>query len=598
MKFWVVSPMQMIRKCKTTPGVKIFFLLLILGLSVTLSSCGVFPEKSQSSEQQSVKSGESEAVPQVEASNDSTSTTTEGSSTIPSDKQSIATEDKSTGAQVIEPTAIVQQEIKLEPIPEPPASSVKDKEATSESINKTEEIAAADASMQQGAQKNAETKSDIKLAKIEPALGKSPTTEAAAPISPKANHFTITVAKKDRRHPKYGEGHEMGFLINGVPGGGVVLERGKTYQFDVVTNPKHDVYISKNPIGWGASPWSEGVEGAYIYQGTMTFTPGENAPSVLYYSCRNHPNMGGAIHIINPGEKFDLKKLAQASSDNSVGAASATSQELTASDKPQVTVAMVNQKLMFADMLVNSANSSRVKASAHEEAKQMQDKAEKLLGDAKNRLKAGDNQQAYSFAEEALKLLKSAARLVPSEEEMAALRENHKELLTSVEHFEQSHKESFDRMLKANGNASAVDYDKEHVAALKEEARVMADKNDYSNANKKLQTAQRLITTAIQKMLNSQTIVYDLNFETAEEEYEYELKRFGGYEELVPIAVEQKQPNEGTQKLMESFVKKGQNKRDIAMETAKGGDFPRAIAMLQDATKEIRRALRMVGVMQ
>ena len=49
---------------------------------------------------------------------------------------------------------------------------------------------------------------------------------------------------------------------------------------------------------------------------------------------------------------------------------------------------------------------------------------------------------------------------------------------------------------------------------------------------------------------------------------------------------------------MESYVKKGQGMRKTAIETAKDGDFPRAIAMLQDATEEIRRALRMLGVAQ
>jgi hypothetical protein len=153
-------------------------------------------------------------------------------------------------------------------------------------------------------------------------------------------------------------------------------------------------------------------------------------------------------------------------------------------------------------------------------------------------------------------------------------------------------------MLKAGGETAAVDYDKKLVAGLMEDAEKLTKKNDYVSANRKLEQAQGIITTAIQQMLNSQTIVYDLNFESPQEEYEYELKRFGGYEELIPIAVEQKQPNEGTKKLMQSFVEKGQKKRNIAIETANGGDYPRAVAMLQDATKEIRRALRMVGVMQ
>jgi hypothetical protein len=99
-------------------------------------------------------------------------------------------------------------------------------------------------------------------------------------------------------------------------------------------------------------------------------------------------------------------------------------------------------------------------------------------------------------------------------------------------------------------------------------------------------------------MLNNQTIVYDLNFESAEEEYQYELRRFQGYEELVPIAVEQKKPKAGAKKLMESFVKKGTDLRDRAVKAAEAGDYPTAIAMLQDATKDVRRGLRMIGVMQ
>jgi hypothetical protein len=433
----------------------------------------------------------------------------------------------------------------------------------------------------------------MEIAKIDPSVLEPAKIEPPVPTSTGPEHFVITVAQKDKRHPKFGEGHQMGFLINGVPGGAVVVERGKSYRFQVVTNPKHDVYISTKPIGWGASPWSEGVEGAYIYEGTMNFTPPDSAPEVLYYSCRNHPYMGGEIHVINPGDEVDIANLTQTVS------ATAPAQNAPAkSNQPEVSVAMVNQKLMFADMLVKSTASARVKASAHEEAKQKQLQAENLVVQAKDQLKAGNNQDAYANAEQGLALLKEAARLVPSEDEITVLKESYKELLHSIENFKQSHDESYQRMLKSGGKQPAVDYDKKQVALLMDGAQNSANNNDYIDANKKLEQAQHMITAAIQKMLNSQTIVYDLNFETPQEEYEYELKRFGGYEELIPVAVEQKNPNEGTKKLMTSFVEKGRKMRSIAEETAKAGDYPRAIAMMQDATKEIRRALRMVGVMQ
>ena len=169
---------------------------------------------------------------------------------------------------------------------------------------------------------------------------------------------------------------------------------------------------------------------------------------------------------------------------------------------------------------------------------------------------------------------------------------------SSIKDFEVSHKESYQRILKKQGKDAVNDYDKNEVEKLKTSAEQSAKKGDYLKANQNLEKAQRMITVALHKMLNNQTIVYDLNFETAEEEYEYELKRFAGYEELIPIAVEQKKPAAGPKKLMESFLKKGQDLRDRAVKNAKAGDFPTAIAMLQDATKDVRRALRMIGVAQ
>ena len=67
---------------------------------------------------------------------------------------------------------------------------------------------------------------------------------------------------------------------------------------------------------------------------------------------------------------------------------------------------------------------------------------------------------------------------------------------------------------------------------------------------------------------------------------------------MIPIAIEAKKPAPGAIKLMESFVEKARKRRDQAVEKAEAGEYGDAIAMLQQATKTIRRALRMVGVMQ
>ncbi|WP_455366349.1 hypothetical protein [Kaarinaea lacus] len=428
------------------------------------------------------------------------------------------------------------------------------------------------------------------IAKISPAITEEkPATESEAqiPVSTGPDHFVITAKKKDKTHPFYGKGHQMGFLVNNEQGKEIVLERGKTYRFDVATDPMHDVYISLKEIGWGSTPYSEGIEGMYTYKGTMTITPGENTPDYLFYSCRNHPYMGGKIHIVDPGQTVQIAKTTAAA-----GAV------VSAAQDEQVSKADVNQKIMFADMLLKSKNSQSVLKSNISDAVELHKKAESELQSAKANLAAGKTADAYAQAESAIAMLKQSTKLVPNESALERLKHQYKELQASIKDFEASHKENYERTLKKQGKDAAVDYDKDQVVKLKASAEEASKKGDYVKANKDLEEAQHLITVALHKMLNEQTIVYDLNFETPQEEYEYELKRFQGYEELVPIAVEQKKPAEGARKLMESFVKKGQDLRDRAVQAAKDGDYPTAIAMLQDATKDVRRGLRMVGVMQ
>ena len=407
------------------------------------------------------------------------------------------------------------------------------------------------------------------------------------PVSSGPDHFVVTAEVKDKSHPLFGKGHKMGFAVNNVQGKEVVLERGKSYRFDVATDPMHDVYISLKEIGWGSVPYSEGIEGMYTYKGTITIKPDDKTPDLLFYSCRNHPYMGGKIHVIDPGEKVKIAKRTEVKES-----------EAKPADKKEHSEADANQKIMFANMLMTSKNTQSIAKSNISEAVDLFNKAEKALNSAKSQLKAGNNNKAYADAENAITLLKKSSKLVPNESQIALMKDKNKELLVSVKDFEVSHKENYERIVAKQGKEAAVDYDKQKVEQLKSSASDFAKKGDYGKANKNLDEAQHIITAAIHKMLNNQTIVYDLKFESAEEEYEYELKQFEGYHELIPIAVEQKKPAEGAKKLMESFVEKGTKLRDQAIQKAKEGDFPTAIAMLQDATKDVRRGLRMIGVSQ
>jgi len=419
----------------------------------------------------------------------------------------------------------------------------------------------------------------------------APTSETQnVPASKGPKHFVITTQTKNASHPLFGKGHAFGFSVNSVQGKDVVVERGSTYQFEVVSDPKHDVYISTKQIGWGGAPWVDGVEGMYTYKGTINFVPPKNTPDKLYYACRNHPYMGGTIHIINPGQQISLKQ--PLSSDSGASSANTSGSDVSG----PISAATVKQKLMYANMLVKSK--AQQGNSGNDKALALQNKAEKYIAEAQSKLSAGANAEALALAEKAVGSIKQSAKLVPNKSELERNKARYTELLASVLDFEASHEDNYARIVKKQGKDEAVDYDKKEVKWLKDSAAVSAKKGDYTTANKSLEKAQNMVTLAVHKMLNDQTIVYDLNFESPEEEYEYEAKRFTGYEELIPVAIEAKKPAPGAIKLMESFLEKGRGMRDSAVEKAKQGDYPMAIAMMQDATKSVRRALRMVGVMQ
>jgi hypothetical protein len=97
-------------------------------------------------------------------------------------------------------------------------------------------------------------------------------------------------------------------------------------------------------------------------------------------------------------------------------------------------------------------------------------------------------------------------------------------------------------------------------------------------------------------MLQSQTIEYDKDFATPREEYEYELARNESYVELIPIAIEQRHPNEGQVKLMNNFVAKSESIVGEGKALAAKGDYTMAIQAMQAATDNLRRALMIVGV--
>lgn len=408
----------------------------------------------------------------------------------------------------------------------------------------------------------------------------SATEKLEIPTEP--NTYLVTVEQKNKTHPFYHQGDNRGFVLNGKQGQYVIAKRGEEIKFKVRTGVQHDFYLTTAPKGWGAAPYTPGVKGQFTYKGDVIFKPGKEAPTDLYYGCRNHNAMGGHIVVVDANADIAAIK-AKLEEERKLAEKNAKSGANKGVD-PQ----KVSQKIAYVGMLLQFKG----KSLAPDQKAAIQAK----LDTAKQQQKKGELAAALATAKEAGAMFNgSAKKSGPSKEEIAEQKEEINDLMITLEAFIDSHKASYE-MTKKQAPEKLVDYDHDVVEKLVTDAVALTSKNQFGPAKRRIKEAERLVTKALNDMLNSQTIVYDLNFETPADEYAYEVKQYESYLELIPVAIEVKKPGKNTIKFSETYVKKGKFFREKADEAAEAGRWEEALVVIRDATIEIRRGLRLLGV--
>lgn len=256
------------------------------------------------------------------------------------------------------------------------------------------------------------------------------------------------------------------------------------------------------------------------------------------------------------------------------------------------------QRIAHLERLLRSRSGERVAASADAEVQRLLAEMRTQLGSAKAALAASDAAAAQTRSLDALATFMQASRRLPEHEatDTQALVARYETARHGIEVFLQAHRRNQDVLRAAEGEAAVAAFDDAAVARLVAAAAQQADAGDYAAANERLVEAQRLVTTAIRTMLHERTLVHELRLDTPEQEYEYELRRYHGYVELIPVAIELRVPAAETVASMQAVVGRAQAMAEQAQDHAGRSDYPVAIRMLLDATDEVRVALRQAGV--
>lgn len=137
--------------------------------------------------------------------------------------------------------------------------------------------------------------------------------------------------------------------------------------------------------------------------------------------------------------------------------------------------------------------------------------------------------------------------------------------------------------------------DNQRLDALVAEAEQLTQQDHYRQANRRLNEAYQIVVAAVSGGYTGNTVVYSLDFATPEAEYEYERQRFQGNHTLVQTLLQQR-PDSPSNSLVNRYVEQAIETRDQARQQAESGAHDQALATMEEAARQLKRAMGMLGL--
>ena len=252
---------------------------------------------------------------------------------------------------------------------------------------------------------------------------------------------------------------------------------------------------------------------------------------------------------------------------------------------------VVEQKLKLLESLLNSPKTAQISASGDAEAAALISQARKGLEEARPALAAGDTTKAGALLDQALKASTAASSRTARAGQDDAQRVRNRQMLEELNSYSASLTQAVLEKGSAEGTAAVQRIDK-----LVAQAGQMTAAGQHAEAGKLISEALNLAITTLSALRSGQTVVLSLKFDTPADEYAYEQKRHQSNEMLIDTLVREGKIDQGRRQLLDRYLEESFKLRSQAEQTAKGGDYPGAIKIMEKANDQLMNAMRASGL--
>ena len=251
-------------------------------------------------------------------------------------------------------------------------------------------------------------------------------------------------------------------------------------------------------------------------------------------------------------------------------------------------------RLEFVQRLIEDSSAARqVESSKVPAAMERWQEAQTLYRRAVAAQDAGQTAEVEALVLQATKAMFEAVRMADQNEVTAEKRLVDLDArIDSVDALLAAH----ERIASEKNAGDAAAKLRDQVGSLLSRARVSRDEGQTEAARELVDEAYVAAKTSIESLRGGDTLVRSLEFASKKEEYEYEVDRNDTHGMLVTVLLKEKMDDAGVASMVKQHVDRADETRKRAESQAGSGDYEAAVKTMEDATRELVKAIRRAGV--